>query len=360
LPGKAPVTEEAVSARPEATPQSPSARTTAAGVEATPKSDAKIDLDFKVTTPNPNSQAPAIQDGSLFVLSGDGSSQGAAQVTAQNAETSVPARAPLAATQVLQTAETVNVPAPPQTPVAVAQVQASVPSSVNAAPVVLAGTAPLQAEASQPLGASPKAGNSPSKADSGPVFEPKALENSAGFQALQRSSHEDAPQTGLAFGQETLRHLMTQVAKELGIREAAFTQVSDALAQATGSENSHLVIKLKPATLGEVQVDLSVVGGKLTARLLASTAEVRDAFVRDLPAFKASLEAQGLKIDQVSVAVRAESNFNPQGQNQGQAQPQAWAFNRILAQAAPELASALSTSTWSSPALNDQRFSALA
>jgi flagellar hook-length control protein FliK len=153
---------------------------------------------------------------------------------------------------------------------------------------------------------------------------------------------------------------MTQVAKELGIREAAFTQVSDALAQATGKENSHLVIKLKPASLGEVQVDLFVEGGKLNAKLLASTAEVRDAFVRDLPAFKASLEAQGLRIDQVSVAVRAESNFNPQGQGQGQSQPQAWALNRPLTQTAPELASSLSTSAWSGPALNDQLFSALA
>jgi flagellar hook-length control protein FliK len=375
LAGKTSVTEEQSAPPPEATAPASPARNTAVGQEAPQQSGTKLDLDFQVTTPSANSQTPVIQDGSLFVLNNYGSSQGVRQVTVQSAETGVQEQAPLASTQVFQTAESANGSTPAQTPVTAAPVQANVTLPVIASPVLpsiaaqlpasitpvtVPATAPLQAEAAQPLDTSPKVGNSQSKASSSAVFEPKALENSAGFQALQHSSHEDAPQSGMAFGQETLRHLMTQVARELGVREAAFTQVSDALAQATAKENSHLVIKLKPASLGEVQVDLSVEGGKLTARLLASTPEVRDAFVRDLPAFKASLEAQGLRIDQVSVAVRADSNFNPQGQDQGQPQPQAWAFNRTLAQAAPELAAALSNSAWSSPALNDQRFSALA
>ncbi len=62
----------------------------------------------------------------------------------------------------------------------------------------------------------------------------------------------------LSFGQGTLRDLAAQVTKDLGIRDAAFKQVSDALANA-GTETSQLVIKLKPSSLGEVQVDLSVV-----------------------------------------------------------------------------------------------------
>jgi flagellar hook-length control protein FliK len=235
----------------------------------------------------------------------------------------------------------------PQAPV---QQASSTQESPVDVPLVAAEEAPLPSSPSQTVSGKPSSSR----------FEPSALEQSAGFRALERSSHDDAPQTGLGTGQESLRQVLKQVARELGVRETAFTQVSEALAQA-GKENSRLVIKLKPASLGEVQVDLSVEGGKLNARLLASTVEVRDAFVRDLPAFKASLEAQGLKIDQLSVAVRAESNFNPQGRNQGQSQPQGWSFQRPLAPAAPELNAALSGATWSGPAsFNDQRFSALA
>lgn len=385
-----PVAATSRQAAPQAEAQAPTSSPAPAG-PAVKSSDEQL-LDFKVASP---STAPiAVKEGTLFLLNGDGSTQGARQVAA--------AQPPVGAA--LPSASGPQAAVPQQVQAAVAQlpVAASVdgsattplatvsPAPVRAevtAPTVVAGVpaqqAPTQTEAPQitapalaqapatrvpqttviasdtrPVSeSSPVTPKTAATASSEAPFEPQALESSAGFQALARTgTQEDAPQTGLGFGQDTLRQVLNQVARELGVREAAFTQVSDALA-ASGKENSRLLIKLKPASLGEVQVDLSVVGGKLTARLIASTAEVRDAFVRDLPAFKANLETQGIKIDQVSVAVRSGNDFNPQGQ--GQPQPQGF-WQPQTPTAENSYSAPVTQAVWAAPAANDQLFSALA
>ena len=380
--------------------------------EAPTKNAVEASLDFKIGNAPTNSPRTVVDESTLFVVNSDGSSQGVQQVskptadepqavqaqpqapqgvkaetalpqafrpeatfqapsTASAAPTAVPAPAP-ATTQapIAASAPVVAQPAGPSFSPTIPQAASSSTVVTTPAPAEAPTTVPMQAvqavpvqsvDAAGPQGASPKASSTDAPDAPSRSFEPLALQNSAGFQSLTRSQHDDAPQSGMAFGQETLRHLVTQVARELGIREAAFTQVSDALANAGVKETSRLTIKLKPASLGEVQVDLSVDGGKLNARLIASTPEVRDAFVRDLPAFKAGLEAQGLKIDQLSVAVRAESQFNPQGQSQPQQQPQPQDVWRNMASVPAGPDTAPSTfSAWSSPALNDQLFSALA
>jgi len=356
-----------------------------------------LNLDFKVAVAGSNSPEPVIQEGTLFVLNGDGRMQGAVQVTpsASPAAATVPAQAsaqepqgsvaltgqaspanlpPAATSQApaqtfsqVFTTERTSAPvaqpaaaAPSQTAQAAGSVQLPAAAAIQASALVTAAAVPLQGSAvAKPSGESPKAADMVEASTSAPSGQSSALENSAGFQALKRGSQEDAPQPGLSFGQETLRHLASQVTKELGIRDAAFKQVSDAIADA-GAESSRLVIKLKPANLGEVQVELSVEGGKVTAKLLASTPEVRDAFVRDLPAFKANLEAQGLRIDQVSVAVSGGSSSSTQGQNQGQAQNQNWGLTRGQGQTASPAPNVLSMGAWTSATLSDQRFSALA
>lgn len=355
-----------------------------------PKSADEQLLDFKVAS---TSTAPvAVKEDSVFVLNGDGSTQGARQVAAAQPQVEAalpnaigpkavapqsfdapqqpqaapalgtaaapvtsaspsPAKAEAPATTQVASAPAPQTPVQPAAPQVTAPVLAQAPATVVPQATVITTDARPTSESSA---STPKAASTQSSDAS---FEPSALESSAGFQSLARTStQEDAPQAGLGFGQDTLRQVLNQVAKELGVREAAFTQVSDALA-ASGKENSRLLIKLKPASLGEVQVDLSVVGGKLTARLIASTAEVRDAFVRDLPAFKANLETQGIKIDQVSVAVRAGNDFNPQGQ--GQPQPQGF-WQPQTPTAENGFSAPVTQAVWAAPATNDQLFSALA
>ncbi|HTB33528.1 MAG TPA: flagellar hook-length control protein FliK, partial [bacterium] len=100
-------------------------------------------------------------------------------------------------------------------------------------------------------------------------------------------------------------------------------QVTQALQDAQANGNSRLLIHLKPEGLGDVQVDLLMSNGKLTARLVAATPEVHQAFVRDLSGFKTGLESHGVSVQEVSVALRSGLQDQPQGQPR-QPQDQSW------------------------------------
>ncbi|MES2201225.1 MAG: flagellar hook-length control protein FliK, partial [candidate division FCPU426 bacterium] len=123
-------------------------------------------------------------------------------------------------------------------------------------------------------------------------------------------------------------------------------------------ENSQIKIRLKPDSLGTLDVSLNMEGGKLTARLLASSAEVRDVFAANLQQFKQSLEARGMQVTQLSVAVRAETGTQGQA---GQRQPQPQAGPPLVVPSIPNLSAAESAFSGLVGAdVNAQRFSALA
>jgi flagellar hook-length control protein FliK len=112
--------------------------------------------------------------------------------------------------------------------------------------------------------------------------------------------------------------------------------------------------------LGDVTVDLVLAGGKVSARLVASSPAVRDAFVQDLAGFKAGLESHGIAVSEVSVALRAGVQDQPQGQPQPQPQNEAWW--RLLGKEKASDLSLIQTSVvyGGSDLGGDQRFSALA
>jgi hypothetical protein len=143
-----------------------------------------------------------------------------------------------------------------------------------------------------------------------------------------------------------------------GLQQNVAQQISQALNSAAGANPGRLTIQLKPASLGAVQVDLSMVDGKLTAHLVTSSQDVRDVLVRDLSGFKASLESHGVIVNEVSVAVRADVQDRQQGTPQ---QPtQDWWRNLARETAAQSAGS--ETAYAGSPALGawQQSFSALA
>jgi flagellar hook-length control protein FliK len=103
-----------------------------------------------------------------------------------------------------------------------------------------------------------------------------------------------------------------------------------------------------------------VEGGKLTARIVASNSDVRDVFSGNLQQFKQSLEAQGLQVNQLSVAVRAETSTQGQAGQQQPQQNQAWAqaLRKEEVFGTPAAINAFLASVGADPSL--QRFSALA
>ena len=212
-----------------------------------------------------------------------------------------------------------------QTPATQASVPSEAPRPMVQASVVQAPVAPgIVAQAAAPVVTAQTAvqedknANLPQAKPAAAVGGDEAPAGTATAGALQgkRQVTDGTFNTLAQFGQDPLKAMATQTAKDYAVKQSVFNQVAEALREAPDAESGRLLIRLKPASLGEVHVDLILTDGKLSARLVASQGDVRDAFARDLPAFKASLESHGVVVREVSVALRAGVQDQPQGQPQ--------------------------------------------
>jgi flagellar hook-length control protein FliK len=152
-----------------------------------------------------------------------------------------------------------------------------------------------------------------------PNFDPSGAQGnsqaSAGSTAAQQGSSQAGAFGGAlaGFGQNPMQSLADQAVQDYGAQKNLCQQISNALNEAGGANPGRLVIQLSPASLGDVQVDLSMVDGKLTAHLVTSQQDVRDVLARDLSGFKAGLESHGIIVNEVSVAVRSGVGEQNQG-----------------------------------------------
>lgn len=251
--------------------------------------------------------------------------------------------------------------APSQAPAPVAAAPAPAPQAAaqtvapNAAAIPPPANLPVQAPP-QAVAAEVKAAPAPQGPQAAaPAFAPD-LREQAPVAATRRQAQDGAFQGLAQQGQDPLKALALQAARDYSVRESVFKQVSEALREAPDKESGRLLIRLKPAELGEVTVDLVIQGGKLSARLVASQAEVRDAFVRDLHSFKAGLESQGVVVKDVSVAVRA--GVADQQQQPPPQQQAPWWRDLPPQSSTPVLSQPVLAGL--APGATDNRFSALA
>jgi flagellar hook-length control protein FliK len=131
---------------------------------------------------------------------------------------------------------------------------------------------------------------------------------------LKELAPENA-QPAPAFGGD-IHRLADGVVREYMLRESVLKQVSDQI-ESAAREATQLHIKLKPAALGNLDVTLKSEGGKLAAKIFAGSLEVRDVILNNLAQFKQTLEKQGIFVQELTVAVRAEvsQGFDQSGQN---------------------------------------------
>jgi flagellar hook-length control protein FliK len=147
-------------------------------------------------------------------------------------------------------------------------------------------------------------------------------------------------QVPVTLTRSSVQELAQSVTRQYNLRQNVFQQVLSAIEDA-GQGQNQIRIQLKPESLGTLDVSLSMEGGKLTARLVAANSDVRDVLASNLTQFKQALEAQGLQVNQLSVAVRADMN------SQGQTQQQ-WQQNQSLWQQAMQGEAPEPTSPWAS------------
>lgn len=92
---------------------------------------------------------------------------------------------------------------------------------------------------------------------------------------------------GPAAGQSAERAIQSQMERGLGA----------VLRQGGGS----LTLKLAPASLGEVRIQMTLEGGAVRARFESASGEARELMVAGLGALRAALEARGLRVESLEV-----------------------------------------------------------
>jgi len=104
-------------------------------------------------------------------------------------------------------------------------------------------------------------------------------------------------------------------------------QIMDNMRANLSQEVTELEMNLHPASLGSVRVNLQSQNGQITAQFFAQDESVRAAIESQVTQLRESLEAQGIKIEQVEVAVasqgfdRNRDNSQGQGDNPDQGRP---------------------------------------
>ena len=71
--------------------------------------------------------------------------------------------------------------------------------------------------------------------------------------------------------------------------------------------DSRINLKLHPAELGELKIDLTVKEGSIRANIVAQSQQTLEILEKNIPKLKALLESQGFSIDQISITAESES-----------------------------------------------------
>jgi len=71
--------------------------------------------------------------------------------------------------------------------------------------------------------------------------------------------------------------------------------------------DTHINIKLHPAELGELKIDLTVKEGSIRAHVIAQSQQVQEIIERNMAKLKVSLEDQGFTLDEITVATQSDS-----------------------------------------------------
>jgi len=169
------------------------------------------------------------------------------------------------------------------------------------------------AQAGQPAGDQAQ----PAPAVKMPVGQFKLLKELQG--SLKSLDQEPSDGTSIAPA-SGFKQLADDLMKEFALNKTVLNQAVQELD--TLKTTSQLSIQLKPEALGKLEVTLVSEGGKLAARIVATTPEVQQALANNLPAYKQALESHGIMVQELSVSVR--SDLGQGFQQQPQQQEQSW------------------------------------
>jgi flagellar hook-length control protein FliK len=182
-------------------------------------------------------------------------------------------------------------------------VQAAVQSQTDAqtqAAVAQSGSVRERPEPQQPVAGGGKAAAADSKAANDLPSTSKVAQAGAGATVGERLN-----QAGQALSAK--RTLPSYVVR----------QVSDQITQMAKTSQSSLQLALKPAHLGQLNLELSIKDGLIKATVMAETVAAKNALESGMEQLKGALSQQGIKLERLEVMVNPDTQG---GQQQKQAQ----------------------------------------
>lgn len=100
------------------------------------------------------------------------------------------------------------------------------------------------------------------------------------------------PGSGLLTGNVFEDNILNQVAQKFRINQLV--------------NDSKIMIKLHPAELGQLKIDIQIKEGAVNASILAQSQQVQEILEKHMPRLKALMEENGLKINEIVVAVESD------------------------------------------------------
>ena len=97
-------------------------------------------------------------------------------------------------------------------------------------------------------------------------------------------------------------------------------QVSRGVGAVLAQRGGSVVLRLSPATLGTLKVQMQMNGGSVSLDLEATTERAHRALTRELPALRASLESRGMQVERTSVHLAPPNAHGPNGSDASQQQ----------------------------------------
>ena len=89
--------------------------------------------------------------------------------------------------------------------------------------------------------------------------------------------------------------------------EEIIRQLTDKFQLSGKNMDTRINLKLHPAELGELKIDLTVKEGSIRANIVAQSQQTLEILEKNIPKLKALLESQGFSIDQISITAESES-----------------------------------------------------
>jgi flagellar hook-length control protein FliK len=89
--------------------------------------------------------------------------------------------------------------------------------------------------------------------------------------------------------------------------QEVINQLMQRFQMTTRLQSSKINLRLHPAELGELKIDLTVKEGTIKASVFAQNQHVQEILERNMPKLRATLEQQGFTIDEIVVSFRSET-----------------------------------------------------